>query len=125
MEIQLKHDIISEIDVKQLVDTFYDKVNADEMLSPIFNGFAEINWQHHLPKMYAFWNFILLGIPGYKGQPFPMHARLPIEQEHFKRWVELFIKNVDDHFIGNVASMAKTKAEGIALTFQYKLGLIK
>ena len=30
-------------DIKQMVDTFYDKVNKDKELSYIFNDFAKIN----------------------------------------------------------------------------------
>lgn len=125
MSEQLKKDILSEADVKYMVNTFYDKVNRDEVLSPVFNDFAKVDWPHHLPKMYAFWNFLILGIPGYKGQPFPMHAALPISQNHFDRWLELFKRNVDEHFSGMNASMAKAKAESIALTFQYKLGILQ
>src|SRR5690349_21165879 len=47
-------DIATEKDIKTLVDSFYDKVNADPLLSPIFNGIAKVEWEHHLPTMYAF-----------------------------------------------------------------------
>lgn len=120
-----KHDILSEEDVKVMVDTFYDKVNADNLLSSVFNDFAHVDWPHHLPKMYQFWNFLLLGIPGYKGQPFPMHSKLPITFEHFNKWLELFKANIDENFAGQNAEMAKAKAQGIALTFQYKMGIIE
>lgn len=118
-------EIQTEEDIKTMVDTFYEKVNNDELLSPIFNDFAEVDWPHHLPKMYKFWNSLILGIPGYKGQPFPMHARLPIVQDHFNRWVELFVKNIDENFTGQNAEIAKEKANHIALMFQFKMGLIK
>jgi hemoglobin len=122
---EIKKDILSENDVRLMVDTFYDKVNSDILLSAVFNDFAKIDWKHHLPKMYAFWNFLLLGIPGYKGQPFPMHIELPITQVHFSKWLELFKKNVDEQFSGLNANIAKTKAESIAMNFQYKLGILK
>ncbi len=125
MIVSEKKDLTTEEDIKKMVNTFYDKVNVDNLLSPIFNDFAGIDWSHHLPKMYAFWNFLILGIPGYKGQPFPMHTRLPITQEHFKKWVKLFLSNIDEHFSGTNAELAKSKAESIALTFQYKMGLLK
>src|SRR5690606_13278699 len=113
-----------EEDIKKLVDGFYEKVNKDELLSPVFNDFARVDWPHHLPKMYGFWNFMVLGIPGYKGQPFPVHARLPVTAEHFGRWLDLFIKNTDEHFAGKNAELAKEKAGNIARVFQYKLGLL-
>lgn len=67
----MKKDIEDEADIKLLVDTFYDSVNQDELLSPVFNGFAQVNWAHHLPAMYNFWSSVLFGTMAYKGQPFP------------------------------------------------------
>jgi hemoglobin len=118
-----KKDLLTEQDVQLMVDTFYEKVNNDAMLAPVFNDFAEVDWLHHLPKMYQFWNFVILGIAGYKGQPFPMHSRLPVTSEHFRRWLELFTQNMDALFSGENATMAKEKANNIANVFQYKLGL--
>ena len=100
-------------------------MNKDELLSPIFNTFAQVDWAHHLPKMYSFWNFLILGIPGYKGLPFPAHSQLPINNKHFGRWIELFMKNIDEQFSGKNADVAKAKAESIAITFQYKLGVLE
>lgn len=121
----MKRDILNENDVEIMVNTFYDKVNQDQLLSPVFNDVAQVDWPHHLPKMYQFWNFIILGIPGYKGQPYPMHAKLPVRTEHFTRWLEIFKINIDEHFSGSNAELAKEKAGNIAGVFQYKMGLIK
>jgi hemoglobin len=117
-------DICSEEDIKFMVDTFYDKVNQDDLLSAVFNDFAEVDWKHHLPRMYEFWNFIILGIPGYKGQPFPVHAVLPVNKNHFERWIEIFTQNIDEHFSGTNADIAKQKAANIAGIFQHKMGLM-
>ena len=120
-----KKDISTEEDVKKMVDTFYDKVNSDLLLSPVFNDFAKVDWKHHMPKMYDFWNMLILGKSGYKGQPFPMHLRLPIQKDHFDKWLSLFHANIDENFSGSNAELAKSKADGVALTFQYKMGLLK
>src|SRR5437764_929575 len=80
-------DIETESDVRALVDAFYQAVREDTLLNPIFSDFAQVNWTEHLPKMYAFWNGIILGKPGYAGQPFPPHTRLPVTREHFSRWL--------------------------------------
>lgn len=118
-----KRDIETEEDIQLMVNTFYEKVNQDKLLSPIFNDIAKVDWEHHLPKMYQFWNFVILGITGYRGQPFPIHAVLQIGNEHFNRWITIFKKNIDEHFSGPRAEMAKSKAENLSLTFQYKLGI--
>ncbi len=119
------NDITTEDDVRTMVDTFYDKVNKDELLSPVFNDFAAVDWSRHLPVMYAFWNSLILGIPGYRGAPFPKHIELPISREHFERWLHLFRENIDEHFAGANADLAKLRAENIAQVFQYKMGLIR
>ncbi|HEX8548586.1 MAG TPA: group III truncated hemoglobin [Cytophagaceae bacterium] len=124
MESNKQHDIETEADVKIMVDTFYDKVNSDDLLASIFNDFAEVDWTHHLPQMYMFWNHIILGISGYRGQPFPKHLRLPISKEHFERWLALFTENIDAQFFGPKTEMAKARANKIAQVFQHKMDLI-
>lgn len=117
----IKQDIQNEEDIKLLVDTFYDKVNKNLLLSPIFNEFAGVNWESHLPTMYRFWNGILFGEGGYKGNPFEKHISLPIDAKHFENWLSLFIGTVDELFEGNKADEAKQRASVIAYTFQSKL----
>jgi globin len=112
-------------DIKQMVDTFYDKVNKDKELSYIFNDFAKINWVTHLPIMYSFWSKLLLGEGDYRGNPFQKHIPLPIESHHFDRWVELFKQNIDQQFIGEIAEEAKLRAENIAYVFDNKLSMLK
>ena len=120
----MKPDIENEEDIKQLVDTFYDHVNLDDKLGPIFNDFAQIDWDHHLPVMYTFWSTVLFGSMAYKGQPFPKHMRLPISKEHFDRWIALFTQTVDELFEGVRAVEIKQKALSIAQVFQMRLGLM-
>jgi hemoglobin len=115
------HDIRSIDDIKILIDAFYHKVRADELIGPIFNEIARVNWEHHLPKMYAFWEFLLIGGESYQGNPMEPHRRLnqkvQLKKEFFDRWVELFRETVDEHFSGIVAEEAKNKAVLIAMTW--------
>ncbi|WP_372474257.1 group III truncated hemoglobin [Capnocytophaga sp. ARDL2] len=120
----MKTDIQTIEDVQLMVDTFYDKVNKDEMLSYVFNDFAQIDWDEHLPKMYRFWHTLIFGEPSYKGNPFAHHIPLPINEVHFTRWLEIFNQNMDEHFEGINADEAKTRAYFIAQTFQKKLEFI-
>lgn len=116
--------IESREDIKVLVDSFYDKVNQDDLLAPVFNDFAEVHWTTHLPVMYDFWSSILLGDQTYRGNPFLKHIPLPIDRPHFGRWLELFIKTVDSHFVGEKAEEAKLRAKSIAGIFEYRLSAI-
>lgn len=118
-------DLENPDDVRLLVDTFYAAVREDALLNPIFTDVARVDWVHHLPKMYAFWNALLLGIPGYQGSPFLPHQKLPVAREHFQRWVALFHGTIDRHFAGARADHAKNAAADIARTFAMRLGLIE
>jgi hemoglobin len=93
-------DIETAQDVKRLVDAFYAKVNCDELLAPIFNETANVDWSTHLPTMYRFWESMLFRSGNYQGAPFPKHAVLPVQQAHFQRWVTLFAETVDENFAG-------------------------
>ncbi|GAB3313071.1 group III truncated hemoglobin [Hymenobacter humi] len=114
-------DIQTEADIKALVDTFYDKVNADPLLAPVFNDFAHVDWPAHLPRMYDFWSSILLHTARYSGQPFLKHIPLPINEAHFQHWLTLFFRTVDELFAGPVADEAKLRAQNIARVFEARL----
>ena len=118
-------DIRNSGDVKQMVDSFYERVNHDDILSPVFNDFAGVDWESHLPRMYAFWNSILFGTAEYQGRPFPKHLPLPIDESHFERWLSLFETNIDTQFEGPVAEEAKLRAQSIARIFQNKLAFMR
>ena len=115
-------EIVSREEVKQLVNSFYEKVKQDELLAP---AFEHVYWPHHLPIMYNFWSSVLLGDMSYNGNPFSKHKELPIKREHFGRWLELFMETVDSEFRGPVAEEAKNRAKTIATMFQYKMGLLE
>lgn len=116
-----KRDIETIEDVQKLVNTFYGYVQADDLLGPIFNGVIQDNWDVHLQKMYRFWQTILLDEHTYRGRPFPPHARLPIHQDHFERWLGLFHGTVDTLFEGDIAEEAKSRALKMATMFNHKI----
>jgi hemoglobin len=122
---QTKPDIRTEQDVELMVDSFYAKVNQDPLLSYVFNDFAEVDWQSHLPKMYKFWSTLIFGEQSYKGNPFAAHVPLPVDKTHFERWLSLFEENMDELFAGEVAEHTKLRAKSIAYVFSSKLAQIK
>ena len=101
----MKGEIVTTDQIKTLVDKFYEKVNKDDLLSPVFNDEAKVNWPEHLPKMYKFWGTQLIGTGDYIGRPFPPHAELHIGREHFERWIKLFFETVDENFAGKIARL--------------------
>ena len=113
-------DITTRDDIKRLVDAFYDKVQANALLAPVF---SHVNWPHHLPIMYDFWSSMLLGEQTYRGNPFQKHLPLPIQEKHFDQWLKLFIETVDENFSGEKAQEIKVRAQSIAGIFQIRMGL--
>lgn len=118
---QALRDISTPQDIELMVNSFYEKVQRNADLDAVFNGFAKVNWEAHLPKMYAFWEKMLFGAGDYKGRPFDPHIPLPIDGSHFTQWVGIFETNIDEHFAGSMAEHAKTRAKSIALIFENKL----
>ncbi|MND29866.1 Group 3 truncated hemoglobin ctb [compost metagenome] len=117
----IKNDISNFSDIQLLVDTFYDKIKNDSLLGPIFNGIIKDKWDVHLKKMYSFWNTILFSEPGYTGSPFPPHAKLPVQKEHFDHWLILFSGTVNSLFEGEKANEALWRAQRMAEMFNFKI----
>ncbi|QBR12893.1 group III truncated hemoglobin [Sphingobacterium sp. CZ-2] len=117
----MKPDIQHLDDIKILVDKFYDRIQRDELLGPIFNGIIQDRWPEHLEKMYRFWQTVLLEEHTYYGSPFPPHAKMPINKTHFDHWIGLFSKTVDELYEGEKAEKAKWQGERMASMFQFKI----
>jgi hemoglobin len=113
-------DIENRNDIIHLVDSFYDKVKADELLAPIF---VHLDWPKHMPTMYNFWSSMMFGENSYQGNPFQKHIHLKIDTTHFAQWLNLFQKTVDENFTGYNATEIKSRAQNIARLFQHRLGL--
>jgi hemoglobin len=71
--------------------------------------------------MYRFWQTVLLEEHTYYGSPFAPHANMPVDAEHFERWIKLFTETVDELFSGEVADEAKWRAGKMAEMFNYKI----
>ncbi len=121
----MKTDIENRADVELLINSFYDRVKQDDVIGFIFNDVAKVNWEHHLPVMYDFWENIIFFTNKYQGNPMIVHinlnARVPLTKEHFQRWLQLFTATTDELFEGKNANTAKEKAISIASIMQYKI----
>lgn len=120
----MKTELANFEDIVLFVDSFYDKVQSDELIGPIFNAVIA-DWQPHLEKMYNFWNAALFGVPGFKGNPFARHAPLALKKEHFERWLLLFKQTIDAYFEGTMAEETKKKADMMAIMFLSKIENMK
>jgi len=121
----IKTDIQSRHHIEELVNTFYDKVKRDELISFFFNDVAKVNWEAHLPRMYDFWEQIIFQTPAYSGNPMQthlvLHHKSSIKHEHFDRWKQLFGESIDQLFKGPVADFAKRRAFSIAAAIEAKI----
>ncbi len=118
-------DILKLDDVKHLVDSFYGKIREDKLLKEIFNSNIQDRWPQHLQKMYTFWQTVLLSEHTYYGSPFPPQAKMPIDKEHFDRWLQLWFDTIDENFTGEIADEAKWRASKMAEMFQFKINYIR
>ncbi|MEO8886700.1 MAG: group III truncated hemoglobin [Mucilaginibacter sp.] len=114
-------ELLNIDDIKLLVDTFYERIRDDKLLGPIFNERIQDRWPVHLEKMYKFWQTVLLQEHTYFGSPFPPHAQLPVDHEHFATWLKLFNNTVDELFTGEKADEAKWRAAKMAELFEAKI----
>lgn len=116
-------------DIEDLVNRFYDKVQNDETIGFFFNDVAKVDWSHHLPKMYSFWETLLFGQISYKGNPmamhFPINEKVPLEKAHFAHWVKLWTETVEENFAGEMAELAIYKATNIANLMGYKMEMAR
>jgi hemoglobin len=121
----MKKDIGSKMDIELLVNSFYEKVKADDTIGRIFTEIVKVNWEKHLPIMYRFWENSLFYTGTYEGNPMEIHKHLhravPLSPEHFKRWTILFTSTVDELFEGKTATLAKQRAVSIATVMQVKI----
>lgn len=103
------------------MDSFYGRVQADDLLGPIFEEVIQDRWPAHLEKMYRFWQTVLLEEHTYTGSPFAPHAFLPVGAGNFARWVSIFNENADECFAGEKVEEAKWRAAKMAEMFQAKI----
>lgn len=108
---------ITEDEISLLVHTFYEKVRQDPDIGPIFNAIVG-DWPHHLSTLKDFWSTVLLTTGRYKGDPMMTHLQLPLDPEHFDRWLLLFAETAKEVLSPQGAELAMAKSRRIAQNFQ-------
>jgi hemoglobin len=111
----------TEEQIARLVDLFYRRVHLDPLIGPIFEKFVR-DWDQHMAAMRNFWCTALLGRGTYRGNGFAQHMRLPLEEAHFERWLELWEKSAGEILAPALAERALKRARHMAES--YKTGLL-
>lgn len=118
-------DLDTPEEVAEMVRRFYQGVAQDDLLGPMFNDVAQVDWAEHLPKLTRFWCRALLGIEGYQGNPFRAHQlvsdQAPFTTAHFNRWLEMFHETVEDGWVGPNADRALQLAHRVAEVHHHQL----
>ena len=112
---------ITEAMIERLVRGFYVKVRSDAVLAPVFDSKIE-DWEPHLAQMCAFWSSVALMSGRYHGTPMVKHAPLPVDADHFDRWLALFEATAVElcppqaaaHFVERARRIAASLEMGIA-----------
>lgn len=119
-------DIETAQDCERLVREFYGRALVDPVIGFIFVDVARLDLEAHVPRIASFWETILLGAQSYGGGAFAphaaLHARVPLRQGHFARWLWLWEQTVDELFTGERAELAKRHAQRVAAAFHARLG---
>src|SRR6185437_8441870 len=112
---------IDEAMIERLVHGFYARVREDAVLGPIFESRIR-DWEPHLQRMCAFWSSVALMTGRYHGTPMAKHLPLPIDAQHFDRWLSLFEDTAHEvcppaaaaHFAERARRIAESLELGIA-----------
>lgn len=111
-------DISTQEDIELFVNHFYDLVLKNDVLSPFFK---HLDFEKHLPHMIHFWSFVLLDATGYTTNVTDKHLKMPLKQEHFDEWIQLFNLTINTLFEGEKAELAKQRAHLISWTISNKM----
>ncbi len=118
-------DLDTAEEIAEMVRRFYADVAQDELLGPMFNDVAQVDWSEHLPKLAAFWSRALIGVPGYQGNPFQAHLRIHAQRAfttgHFERWLSLFHETIELGWVGPIADRAHQLGDNVARVHHHQL----
>jgi len=118
-------DLDDPAEIAEMVRRFYADVAQDDLLGPLFNDVAQVDWSEHLPKLTAFWCRALLGLQGYSGNPFRahtlVHQRSAFAAAHFERWLSLFVETVELGWVGPNVDRAVALARNVARVHSQQL----
>lgn len=102
--------------LERLVRAFYDRARVDPVIGFLFNGVED--WEAHIARITTFWSSVGLLTGQYHGQPLPAHAKLPLEPEHFARWLALFETTLHEVCTDVAAAYLLEKARRIARSLE-------
>src|SRR3954469_18219316 len=84
--------------IHDLVVHFYREIVFDDVLAPVFEEVAEVDWRAHIPNLIDYWCRVLLGEGAYLGALVAAHRHVheieAFRLEHFDRWYALWVRSI-------------------------------
>lgn len=121
----MMRDIETREDLVKLLEAFYQKAFADELIGHFFTKVVPLNLETHIPVIADFWEAIIFNKHTYKKNVMVVHQHIHhlshIKKEHLDRWVQLFTGIVDELFEGDKATLIKQRGSSIATLMDIKL----
>lgn len=118
-------DLVDRADVEALLRRFYGRALDDEVLAEPFAELRSTGLEAHVPTMCDFWETVLFRAGLYRGSALQahrdIHARTPLSERHFRRWLTLWHNTVDEMYQGPAADRAKVQAGRIAWAMHRRL----
>jgi len=118
----IRDDTLSIHDIEILVDRFYDRVQLDPVLGPIFNP-AVHDWTEHKRTLVSFWSSVALRSGSYRGNPMAAHRPHPIHAGHFDHWLALWRETAESVLPAEHAERFCEYATRIGRSLRYGLGI--
>jgi len=115
-------DSLTITEIERLVDRFYDRVQGDPVLGPVFNP-AVHDWAEHKRTLVSFWSSVALRSGTYRGNPMAAHRPHPIEAAHFDHWLALWRGTAEEVLSPAHAALFADYATRIARSLRHGLGL--
>ena len=112
----MRKQIENRDDLKLLVNTFYDKIRADQEIGFFFNE-TITDWEEHLEKLTDFWEMNLFGTRKFNGNPIVAHNAVDkkfnqqITSNIFGIWLNLWFATLDELFEGENVEILKRRAQ--------------
>ena len=114
---------VDEALIGGVVDAFYARVQADDLLGPIFAAHVT-DWSQHLPRMKDFWTSIMIEPGRFSGSPMQKHIAIGIlTGAHFERWLALWDETVAQN-VANVGAAERFRASAHRIADSLLTGIL-
>lgn len=109
----------AEAAIAALVPAFYARVQADELIGPVFAAVVE-DWDVHHARLIDFWSSVMMGTGRFKGSPMQAHFRQKdrITPAMFDRWLALWEEVTGEMLPPAAAREMQAKAHTMGESFR-------